>query len=123
MSLAPPYALIRQAFLDGQIIPFLGAGASLGARVPAGASDSASTRVRIFAKRCRADGSPRELVRFSPYGTERSGEGRAIFLRASWTAISSQSVAHNLRSSVRYPIHPSISGIFEQAAARRDNEL
>ena len=36
MALPPPYGLIRQAFLDGEIIPFLGAGASLGPRVPAG---------------------------------------------------------------------------------------
>ena len=36
MPFPPPYGPIRQAFLDGQIIPFLGAGASLAARVPPG---------------------------------------------------------------------------------------
>jgi hypothetical protein len=36
LSLSPPYQLIHDAFQSGQIIPFLGAGASLGPRVPPG---------------------------------------------------------------------------------------
>jgi len=43
LPLSPPYQLIHDAFTTGQIIPFLGAGASLGRRVPAAAAWSAST--------------------------------------------------------------------------------